>query len=122
MRPLVKAFTKSGESGARSEKGHLPVQTRTSLLTGPERHGYTPRASMAGGPKPGDAWAGVSIGWTISSYMLSGVLVWGAVGYLLDWLIGTHHVFLAIGMVAGAILSTYLVYLRYGKEDEAKKP
>src|SRR5438132_786190 len=49
MRPLVKAFTKSGESGARSEKGHLPVQTRTSLLTGPERHGYTPRASMAGG-------------------------------------------------------------------------
>jgi len=77
---------------------------------------------MAGGPKPGDAWAGVSIGWTISSYMLRGVVGLGAVGYLLDWLMGTHHVFLAIGMVAGAILSTYLVYLRYGKEDEAKKP
>jgi len=77
---------------------------------------------MAGGPDPGDYWVCVSIGWAISSYLLSGVLVWGGIGYLLDWLIGTPHVFLAIGMIAGAGLGTYLVYVRYGKEDEGKKP
>jgi ATP synthase protein I len=77
---------------------------------------------MASGPDPAGPWDGVSTGWAVSSYLMSGVVVWGGIGFFLDWLIGTPHVFLAIGMVAGAILGTYLVYLRYGKDDEAKNP
>ena len=43
------------------------------------------------------------------------------IGLAFGWVAATI-VFLAIGMVAGAALSTYLVYLRYGREDEGKKP
>jgi ATP synthase protein I len=63
----------------------------------------------------------MSTGLAISVYLLSGVLVWGGIGYLIDRLAGTASVFTAIGMVVGAAASTYLVYLRYGREDEAKK-
>jgi ATP synthase protein I len=77
---------------------------------------------MAGKPDGGDPWVGVSAGWAVSSYLLSGVVVWGGIGYLIDHLLGTPKVFTAIGMVLGAVLGTYLVYLRYGKEDDTKKP
>lgn len=77
---------------------------------------------MAGRPDLGDPWASWSAGWAVVSYLLSGVAVWGAIGYLIDRLIGAPHVFLAIGMVAGAVLGTYLIYLHYGREDEGNKP
>ncbi len=35
----------------------------------------------------------------------------------IDWLTGTPKEFTAIGMVLGAGLSIYLVYLRYGRGD-----
>ena len=52
--------------------------------------------------------------------MVAGLLVWGGVGYLVDRLIGTAHVFAAIGIVVGAACATYIVYLRYGKEDRGE--
>jgi ATP synthase protein I len=76
---------------------------------------------VAGTPDPNDMWAGMSTGWTISAYLLSALIVWGGIGYLIDRLAGTPKVFTAIGMIVGAALGTYLVYLRYGKEHE-KKP
>jgi ATP synthase protein I len=85
---------------------------------------YSPR-SMAGSERSGggplnDTWRGMSTGWQITAYMLGGILSWGAVGYLIDWLIGTGKVFTAIGMVAGAAGAVYLVYLHYGRGDERK--
>ncbi|HEX2069620.1 MAG TPA: hypothetical protein VHH54_05390 [Actinomycetota bacterium] len=50
--------------------------------------------------------------------MLSALLVWGGVGFLIDWLAGTPKVFTAIGMILGAVLGIYLIYVRYGKEHE----
>jgi ATP synthase protein I len=73
--------------------------------------------SMAGRPDPSGAWGGMSTGWAISSYLLSGILVWGGVGILIDRLAGTPRVFTAIGMVLGAVLGIYLVYVRYGRGD-----
>jgi F0F1-type ATP synthase assembly protein I len=58
----------------------------------------------------------MSAGVTISAYLLSAVVVWGAVGLLVDRLAGTGKVFTAIGMIVGAAAGIYLVYLRYGKE------
>ena len=40
----------------------------------------------------------------------------GGLGWALDLLIGTHRVFMGVGMVIGAAVGTYTVYLRYGKE------
>ncbi|TMK82076.1 MAG: hypothetical protein E6G47_01470 [Actinobacteria bacterium] len=59
----------------------------------------------------------MSTGWTISAYLLSGILVWGGVGWLIDHLVGTPKVFTAIGMVLGAGLGVYLVYIRYGRGE-----
>ena len=58
-------------------------------------------------------------GWAVTSTMLAGVLAFGGIGYLLDWWLGTPKVFLAIGMVAGAALSTYLIYIKHGKGKSA---
>jgi len=68
---------------------------------------------------PENYWTGVGAGWAVTSTMLAGVLVVGGIGWLIDWLLGTEPVFLAIGMVAGAICGTYLVYLRFGKGKSA---
>jgi len=75
---------------------------------------------MAGRPDPSQMWSGMSTGIVISATLLSGVGVWGAIGYLLDRLLGTPKVFTAVGMVVGAAAAIYLVYLRYGRTDDTK--
>lgn len=72
---------------------------------------------MSTAPQRRDGWDGMGVGWAITSTMLAGVLVWGGIGYLVDRLVGTVHLFLAIGMVLGAAGATYLVYVQHGKED-----
>ena len=58
----------------------------------------------------------MSTGLTISVYLLSALIAWGGIGYLIDRLVGTPKVFTAVGMVVGAVAGTYLIYLKYGKE------
>ncbi len=48
--------------------------------------------------------------------MLAGLLVWGGIGFLVDRLTGFHALFLAIGLVVGAVGGVYLVVRRYGTE------
>lgn len=64
-----------------------------------------------------NAWSGMGIGWSISSTLLGGILAWGVIGYGLDRLVGTEHVFTAIGFVLGAAGGIIAVYLRYGKKE-----
>jgi F0F1-type ATP synthase assembly protein I len=52
--------------------------------------------------------------WSIVSYLLSGLVVWGGVGWLLDRWLGTSFLVL-IGLLVGASASLYLVWLRYGR-------
>jgi ATP synthase protein I len=63
----------------------------------------------------------MSTGITISTYLLSALLVWGGVGWLIDKVAGTGKVFTAIGMIVGAAAGTYLIYLRYGRVDDRKR-
>jgi ATP synthase protein I len=77
-----------------------------------------PPASAA----PANLWGGYGTGLQVIVYMLSAILVWGGIGYLIDRLAGTGKVLTAIGMVVGAGAGTYLIYLRYGRGDDAKKP
>lgn len=51
--------------------------------------------------------------WDIVAYLLSGFVVWGGAGWLLDWWLGTSFL-LPLGILLGGGLSTYAVYRRYG--------
>jgi F0F1-type ATP synthase assembly protein I len=55
--------------------------------------------------------------WSIVSYLLSGMLVWGGVGWLIDRWRGGGHVFLAIGVLVGVAASLYLVFVRIHSTD-----
>jgi F0F1-type ATP synthase assembly protein I len=68
--------------------------------------------------RPDDAWSGLGAGWAIVSTLIAGMLTLGLVGWLIDKLVGTTHVFLAIGIVLGGAGGVYAVYLRYGKGDQ----
>ena len=67
--------------------------------------------------RPDDAWSGLGTGWAIVSTLIAGMLTLGLVGWLIDMLVGTSHVFLGMGIVLGGAGGVYAVYLRYGKED-----
>jgi F0F1-type ATP synthase assembly protein I len=59
-------------------------------------------------PGPGD-------GWTIIAYLLSGLVVWGGAGWLVDQWLGTRFGILA-GLLIGMGSALYLVYIRYVRQ------
>ena len=72
---------------------------------------------MAGSGGDG-AWAGMGIGWAVTSTLVGGIAVWGSLGYVADRLLGLNpRVLTAVGIVLGAAAAIYLVYLRYGKGE-----
>lgn len=56
--------------------------------------------------------SGFVAGYTVLAYLISGPLLYGGLGWLLDRWLGTR-VFVAIGLVAGMALSLYMIVLRY---------
>jgi F0F1-type ATP synthase assembly protein I len=57
--------------------------------------------------------SGADIGWGITGTLLSGILVWGGVGVLLDrWL--ETRVFALVGVILGLGVAIYLVVVKYG--------
>lgn len=65
-------------------------------------------------------------GWAVLSYLLTGVFLWGGLGLLGDKLLGTAFL-LPVGLVLGAALAIYTVYVRYGRDvpaslDAASRP
>lgn len=53
--------------------------------------------------------------WGLVSTLVAGPVTWGLIGGGLDMLLGTHRVFLAVGVVLGALTSFYIAYVRYGR-------
>jgi F0F1-type ATP synthase assembly protein I len=68
-------------------------------------------------PQPQSAWSGYGTAWSIIALLLSGMVAWGGIGMLIDWLLGFRWLFLPIGILVGTGSAIYLVYLKYGKED-----
>jgi ATP synthase protein I len=96
----------------------LPLAAKTRVESHGNDPGYTlPAMAGRGNENP---WAGLGIGWAIIATLIAGMLVWGGLGYLLDRLVGTFHVFMAIGTVVGAAGGIYIVYLRFGRDRSAK--
>ena len=53
------------------------------------------------------------MGWNITGTMLSGIIVWGGVGWLLDrWL--ETRVFILVGTMLGLTVAIYLIVVKYG--------
>jgi ATP synthase protein I len=53
-------------------------------------------------------------GWAALSYVITGVLFYGAIGWLVDAWLGTRG-FVGAGIVVGAAAGVGLVWLRYSK-------
>ena len=65
--------------------------------------------STGGGttPPPGDAW-------NVLSFLLTGFILFGGIGWGLDTLFGTRWC-TPVGLLAGGAASAYLIYIRYVK-------
>lgn len=72
---------------------------------------------MAPDPQDRSSWSGMGTGWAITTEMIGSMLTLGGIGWLLDLVVGTHRVFVAVGVVLGAALGVYVVWLRYGRGD-----
>jgi len=57
--------------------------------------------------------SGAETGWAIIGTMISGMAVWGGVGWLLDHWLDTR-VFFPVGIILGMAVAIYLVVARYG--------
>lgn len=71
--------------------------------------GNPPRPPAGSGSGPD----GAGEGWASLGSLLSGMLVWGGCGWLLDRWLGTE-VFVPVGVLVGLAASIYLVYVRSG--------
>jgi len=80
------------------------------------------RAAMSGeGRRPDETWRDeaeqrrfADEAWAIPSYILSGMLAYGGIGWLLGKWLGIAALF-PIGLVFGLLFAMYLVYLRHGR-------
>ena len=66
-------------------------------------------------PSPKPQPQGPGDGYVIIAYLLSGMILWGGVGWLVDRWLNTG-LFVLVGLLIGAAASVYLVYVRYGRQ------
>lgn len=52
------------------------------------------------------------LAWSMSSKVLAGILVYGGVGWALDRWLGFDAIFLPVGVILGAAIALYLVFVR----------
>jgi len=61
---------------------------------------------------------GLNIGWTVISYLLSGMAAYGLIGWLVGRAVGVSMLF-PMGMLAGLAISLGFVIWRYGRNGSA---
>jgi F0F1-type ATP synthase assembly protein I len=66
----------------------------------------------------GEESAGMDLGLRVLSYLISGVLIYGLLGWLGDHYFGTRFL-LPIGIVGGAAFGAYVIIRRFGRIDDA---
>ncbi len=79
------------------------------------RSGGAPSAGGKRGPDGDRSPGGNNPGWAIFGYLLSGMAVYGGIGWLIGRWAGQSPLFLAVGMVVGLVLAITLVIFRYGR-------
>jgi len=64
---------------------------------------------------------GMNEGMRVLSYLISGVLMYGFLGWLGDHFLGTSFL-LPIGIVAGAALGCFVIIRRFGRVEDPPAP
>lgn len=59
--------------------------------------------------------ADANTGWVVISLLFAGLLTWGAIGWIIDQVLGTEFL-LPAGLIVGVVGSLYLVIKRFGRE------
>ena len=68
---------------------------------------------MAGDPKSNrPAEQGAGAGWTVLSYLISGMAVWGLIGWAVDAWLDLDGIGIAVGIIVGMALGIYLIVIR----------
>jgi F0F1-type ATP synthase assembly protein I len=58
---------------------------------------------------------GSNAGWAALGTLISGIIVWGGVGALLDWWLDIpNRIGLLVGMILGLAIALYMVLKRFG--------
>lgn len=65
-------------------------------------------------------WNGVGEAWTALATLISGIVVWGGVGWGIDRLAGTRPIFFIIGALLGNFAGTYLIYVKNFRDVPTK--
>lgn len=60
-----------------------------------------------------NVWHGLESGWSAVASIISGVVVWGGLGWLADRAFGTWPVLFVAGALVGNFAGIYLLYLKY---------
>ena len=71
-----------------------------------------------------ELWRDADSGWAMTVELVTATGVWGGIGWLMDRWLGTEPWLLVAGIILGAALGMYLVFLRadaQGKAEEAKR-
>ena len=77
--------------------------------------GDTPSEEAAGRAQ------GLNIGWTVFSYLLSGMAAYGAIGWLIGRAVHVEMLF-PIGMLVGIAISLGFIIWRYGRSPDRSQP
>lgn len=95
-----------------SGTGGVPRQERTQREAG-RRPGRWWRAVLI--PEVQRHGGGIGTGYSVISYLLGGIIAYGAIGWLIGRWTGLTHILLPAGMVFGLAISTGWVIYRYGR-------
>jgi F0F1-type ATP synthase assembly protein I len=63
--------------------------------------------------RPARQPSGADLGWSVTGTLLSGMAVWGGVGWLLDRWLDTRG-FFAAGVLLGVAVAIYVVFKKFG--------
>lgn len=97
---------------ARRTKGATPRFVTKALPSAAESEAETARYRHdPSAPHP--AAASDAMAATVLAHLITGPILYGAIGWLLDRWLGTSFL-VAIGIVGGMALSLYVIWLRYG--------
>jgi ATP synthase protein I len=64
---------------------------------------------------------GLDIGWTVFSYLISGMIAYGGIGWLVGRAVHVELLF-PIGMLAGLAISIGFIIHRYGRQAIVEQP
>jgi ATP synthase protein I len=83
-------------------------------------HGAAARPSSGGGRQRG-LWVGLDHASIMGTELMAAILVWTAIGWWADRLLGTTPWLLVIGGLIGNAAGLYLIWLRSGRMEQAER-